>query len=172
MPQSPRTAAGEQYFLRSLETMSGIIRNCGFMYFYPPWKPRLWILYEIAEYHLTSDDGFEHQVTPDIEIFFNHVKEMISSEVTSVLQKYGYECSFERDRAFLTSWLELLVLLRRLNVHFIYVRRALDSLTWSPMIRKYYVQASGGALRIEKFAGHLEYRGQRYSFSPFPEWVS
>ena len=54
MPQTPRLLPEEAYFNRCLRTMSGIIHNCGFIYFYPPFEPRLWIMYEITEYVLTS----------------------------------------------------------------------------------------------------------------------
>ncbi|KAK7216562.1 hypothetical protein V2G26_004565 [Clonostachys chloroleuca] len=43
IPQHPRNEKEEAYFLRSLKTMSGIIRNCCFMWHYPPFEPRLWI---------------------------------------------------------------------------------------------------------------------------------
>lgn len=50
LPQCPRSDTEKAYFLRALETMPAIIRNCGFMWNYPPFKPKLWILYEVAEY--------------------------------------------------------------------------------------------------------------------------
>jgi hypothetical protein len=67
MPQSPRLLPEEAYFHRYLQTMSGIIRNCSFTYFYPPFEPRLWILYEITEYVLTCSGGIG--IISDIEPF-------------------------------------------------------------------------------------------------------
>ncbi|OHF04115.1 hypothetical protein CORC01_00454 [Colletotrichum orchidophilum] len=74
IPQHPRTEKEEAYFLRGLETMPGIIRNCGFSWFYPPFQARLWILYEIAEYSLTCDYGIEE--TEDNKEFVKHIQEM------------------------------------------------------------------------------------------------
>ena len=67
--------------------MSGIIRNCGFMFFYPQFEPRLWILYEIAEYVLTCNEP-NNYITPDIETFRRHIDEMSKTSVQAVLRKY------------------------------------------------------------------------------------
>ncbi|KAM7187004.1 hypothetical protein V8F33_011476 [Rhypophila sp. PSN 637] len=40
-PQHPRTEEEDRCFGRTLQTMSGIIRNCGFGWYYPPFEPRL-----------------------------------------------------------------------------------------------------------------------------------
>lgn len=101
---------GEKYFRRTLATVSGIIRNCAFVWFYPPFEARLWILYEIAEYTLTCSDSF--MLTADIQHFVDHVGEMVRDGVRQVLNRYDYKCTFEYDRALLTSRLELLVLSR------------------------------------------------------------
>ena len=108
IPQSPRTPPEEAYFNRCLRTVSGIIRNFGFIYFYPPFEPRLWILYEITEYVLTCSEGMGK--TSDIEPFLHHINEMIEIGVQATLAKHSYRCSYDRDRQYLTSWLELLVL--------------------------------------------------------------
>ena len=133
IPQDLRTPAAERYFLRSLETMSGIIRNCGVTWFYPPFEARMWILYEVAEYTLTCSQSFE--ATPDMNKFKNHVQEMLQTGVLSVLDRYGYTCSYERDRAFLTSWLEILVLLTRLRIDIDDIRRVMDNMTWGDSSR-------------------------------------
>jgi len=57
MPQHPRLPPEKKYFYHDLRTMLGVIRNTSFIYFHPPFRPRLWILYEIAEYHLTRSGG-------------------------------------------------------------------------------------------------------------------
>jgi hypothetical protein len=107
----------------------GIIRNCGFTYFYPPFEPRLWILYEITEYVLTCDGGIRK--TSDIELFLQHIDEMLETGVQATLEKHSYRCSCDRDRQYLTSWLELLILLSRLHFDIGGVRRIMDNMTWS-----------------------------------------
>ncbi|KAI0456832.1 hypothetical protein F5B21DRAFT_126078 [Xylaria acuta] len=167
IPQDPRRQQEEVYFLRSLDTMSGIIRNCGFQWFYPPFEARLWILYEIAEYSLTCDG--ELQRTPDIEVFRAHIGEMLSFGVRSTLDKHGYTCTYDRDKEFLTSWLELLVLLTRLHVDIGDVRRILDGLTWHhPPIMMW--GTIKGVIQLHPYEGTLEFSGERYTFTPLPEF--
>jgi len=101
IPQHPRSEREEAYFLRSLQAMPSIIRNSGFIWFYPPFETRLWILYEVAEYTLTAEGDWP--TTPDIEEFIGHIKEMLQAGVRSTLEKHGYKCSYDRDKDFLTS---------------------------------------------------------------------
>jgi hypothetical protein len=168
MPQVPRSAAEQAYFQRCLETMSGIIRNCGFTYFYPPFEPRLWILYEIAEYVLTCSGGMA--VTSDNKVFLQHVDELLESGVQATLAKHSYRCSYVRDRQYLTSWLELLVLLKRLNFDIDLVRKIMDHLTWLNVSgSRFYAEM---AVKLNKFEGTLVVNGEKYTFSPFPPWAS
>jgi hypothetical protein len=169
IPQSPRSPAEEAYFLRSLQTMSGLIRNCGFVWFYPPWEARLWILYEIAEFILTSTDTVI--TTHDIKKYQDHIQEMLQTSVRSVLDKYNYRCTFDRDKMFLTSWLELLVLLRKLPIELLFVRRLLGHMTWAPMVKDTTVCTDDGSLQLRKFEGILVRNGECYLFTPFPEWL-
>ncbi|KAF1834879.1 hypothetical protein BDW02DRAFT_568554 [Decorospora gaudefroyi] len=165
MPQSPRSVLEETYFHRCLQTMSAIIRNCGFAYFYPPFEPRLWILYEITEFVLTSSGGFPK--TSDIEVYFEHIDEMLKAGVQATLAKHGYCCSFHRDRQYLTSWLELLVLLKRLPFDICELRDIMNRLTWSPFAEdQYHV----GLAILKKFEGTLTAFGKTYTFTPFPQW--
>jgi hypothetical protein len=53
MPQEPRTKSEEAYFERALIYMPLIIQNSEFTWFYPPFEPRLWILYEITQFTFT-----------------------------------------------------------------------------------------------------------------------
>lgn len=168
IPQSPHSQAEEAHFLRSLETMSGIIRNCGFIWFYPPFEPRLWILYEITEFALTSSEDFE--ATPDVKEFKKHVQEMVQTSVRSVLDKYSYTCTHDRDKAFLTSWLEILVLLTRLRIRIDDIRKLMDSLTWFPIMKMIHLYTVDGILLLSKFQGTLIRNGERYKFTPFPKW--
>jgi hypothetical protein len=166
MPQSPRSAPEEAYFHRSLRTMSGIIRNSGFIYFYPPFEPRLWILYEITEYLLTSDGYLP--MTPDLESFRRHVDEMVEMGVKATLEKHGYRCSFDRDKRYLVSWLELLVLLKRLKIDVGLIRNIMDSMTWYPTLQSQLHQG----VELQRYRGTLRVNGETHMFTPFPQWVS
>lgn len=153
-----------------LQTMSGLIRNSGFAWFYPPFEPRLWILYEIAEYSLTNDGVYPE--TEDSRDFVAHVKEMMEVGVSATLDKHGYRCTYDRDKAFLTSWLELLVLLRKLLFDLVDLRRLMDHFTWSPSVKTYFVYTLNGLVEVRRYEGVLAVNGERYTFTPFPEWVS
>lgn len=168
MPQNPRSSPEEKYFNHCLRTMPAIIRNCSFSYFYPPFEPRLWILYEIAEYRLTCEEPTNNSYTPDIEEFQKHVDEMLAIGVKQTLVKYGYRCSYDRDRQYLMSWLELLVLLRR-TIDVDFIRHIMDHVTWLNASIQFY---DGGRVQVNRYAGTLVIGGETHSFTPFPQWVS
>jgi hypothetical protein len=166
MPQNQRSSSEAVYFQHCLRTMSGIIRNCGFTYFYPPFEPRLWILYEITEFLLTSSGGIA--TTPDIEPFLQHVTEMLETGVQATLVKHNYRCSYDHDRQYLTSWLELLVLLRRLDFDIEGIRRIMDHMIWFPLTQ---IQWYPG-VELKRFEGILIVGGVTHTFTPFPRQVS
>lgn len=170
LPQHPRRDTEETYFMRALKTMPAIIRNCGFMWHYPPFEPRLWILYEVAEYTLSCTD--ELQAFDDNKQFLDHVKEMCEVGVRATLSKHGYRCTIERDKEFITAWLELLVLLKRLLVNIGDVRHILDDLTWFSGMANIYLGTGQGDLVLRPFQGTLSLRRDKYTFTPFPKWVS
>ncbi|KAH7121988.1 hypothetical protein B0J13DRAFT_155132 [Dactylonectria estremocensis] len=171
MPQHPRKRNEEFYFLQSLQLMPGIIRNCAFMWYYPPFEPRLWILYEIAEYTLTCDDGLQGIITPDMKEFASHIDEMLQVGVRSTLSRHGYGCTFDRDKEFLTSWLEVLVLLRKLAIDTDDVRVLMDHLTWSPSIEVVLCHTKNGIVVFCRFEGTLTLKGACHTFTPFPRWM-
>ncbi|KAK8087855.1 hypothetical protein PG997_002816 [Apiospora hydei] len=149
VPQHPRSPAEEAYFTR----------------------PRLWILYEVAEQALTSVGDLPE--TPDYKPFIEHVREMEQAGVRPTLERHGYRCTYDGDRDFLVSWLELLVLLRRLSIYVDDIRRMLDYQTWSPTLITILHQTWNGQLvQIRRFEGVVEYAGERHTFTPFPEWVT
>lgn len=170
LPQHPRCDTEENYFLRALETMPAIIRNCGFAWHYPPFEPRLWILYEVAEYTLTCTD--HSQAFDDNKQFLDHIKEMREVGVRATLSKHGYRCTIERDKEFIIAWLELLVLLRRLLVDIGDVRDILDKLTWMPITGNMWLNTLSGQVWLRPFGGALTLGGKQYTFTPFPKWVS
>ncbi|KAK4108418.1 hypothetical protein N656DRAFT_428057 [Canariomyces notabilis] len=150
MPQEPRTKSEEAYFERALQRMPFIIQNCGFAWFYPPFEPRLWILYEIAQFILTCSG--ELPPVEDIKEFRDHVNEMVQTGVRSTLQ--------------------LLVLLKRLPVDIIQLRRIVDSLTWFSPTASLFTPTPNGWLEIHRDKGTLRLGDDEYSFTPFPTWVS
>jgi hypothetical protein len=166
MPQHPRSPPEKTYFHHGLRTMSSIIRNAGFTYFYPPFKPRLWILYEIAEYHLTCFEGT--QKTSDIELFLQHIDEMLENGVQKTLAKHHYHCYEDRGRQYLTSWLELLVLFRQLKVNIYLVRRIMNDMTWFQVAGTQFFPG----LELRKYEGSLVYLGNKHTFTPFPKLVN
>jgi hypothetical protein len=163
MPQNQRSSPEAMYFQRCLGTMSGIIRNCGFIYFYPPFEPRLWILYEITEYLLTCSGGIA--ITPDIAPFLQHVTEMQETGVQATLVKHNYRCSYARDKQHLTSRLELLVLLTVLNFDIEGIRRIMDDMTWFQLT---HTQLYPG-VELKRFEGILVVNGVVHTFNPFPQ---
>lgn len=165
MPQNPRTPPEAIYFQHCLRTMSAIIRNCGFIYFYPPFEPRLWILYEITEYTLTCSGGILK--TPDIETYLQYIDEMLENGVQDTLAKHAYQCPYEPDRQYLLSWLEVLVLLRRSKFGVNVIRRIMDNMTWFKVCRTQFIEGVG----LNRFEGTLKVNGSKHKFTPFPPEV-
>ncbi|KAJ5031427.1 hypothetical protein J3E73DRAFT_428573 [Bipolaris maydis] len=125
LPQHPRSGPEETYFSHGLRTMTG--------------------------YHLTSFGGIEK--TPDIELFLQHIDEMIEKGVQKTLEKHRYHCYEDRDRQYLTSWLELLVLFRRLKIDLVFL-------------------IYPGLLELHRYEGSLVYLGNKHTFTPFPKWTA
>ncbi|KAI0531760.1 hypothetical protein GGR58DRAFT_518250 [Xylaria digitata] len=167
-PQAPRAEKEEKYFTRTLQTMSGIIRNSGFIWYYPPWKPRMWILYEIAEYSLTCDGRLE--TTEDIREFAEHIEEMLQVGVRPTLEKYGYRCTYDRDEEFLTFWLEALVLFKTLHFSTDDIRRFQDQITWHPSVQSLCMNTIHGAVELCRYEGTLTFGGRCYKLTPYLNW--
>jgi hypothetical protein len=107
-------------------------------------------------------------VTSDIEPFLQHIDEMLETGVQATLAKHGYRCSFDRDRQYLTSWLELLVLLKRLHFSVDEIRTIMDHVTW---FHVFGTQRYPG-VELNRFEGTLVVQGKVHTFTPFPQWVS
>lgn len=61
---------------------------------------------------------------------------MLQVGVVPTLDKYGYKCTYDRDKEFVISYLEVLILLRRLKLDLLNVRRLMDALTWQRRTRQ------------------------------------
>lgn len=170
LPQHPRRHIEELYFRQTLQTMSGIIRNAGFVWYYPPFEARLWILYEVAEYMLTCSG--EMLRTPDNEKFVSHVHEMLQVGVRPTIQKHGYRSTYDGDMEHLTPWLELLVLLTNLHVDIDDVRRLMSHITWHSKTAAIWTNSMSGLIRLDRFEGELIINEEHYTFTPFPRLVS
>ncbi|KAI1124867.1 hypothetical protein F5Y10DRAFT_248445 [Nemania abortiva] len=168
IPQTPRNQHEEHYFTRSLQTMSGIIRNSGFMWYYPPFQPRLWILYEMAEYYLTHDGGIS--VTEDSRQFGEHIVEMLEVGVRPTLEKHGYRCSYDRDQEFLTVWLEYLILFKTLGFSTDDIVRFQNQITWHPSVQWAYIGTIKGMVELCRYEGTLKVGGKCYQLAPLPHW--
>lgn len=172
LPQDPRSEEEMVYFERALRTIPAIIRNCGFMWYYPGFEPRLWILYEVAEYALTCENAYEHLATDDIKEFMCHTTEMREVGVGATLEKYGYECDKDQDKKIITPWLELLVLLHGLRIDIDDIRRIQDGITWFRKSESMVIGTRNGAITIKRFKGTLILGDDEYKFAPFPQSVS
>ncbi|PVI03982.1 hypothetical protein DM02DRAFT_208353 [Periconia macrospinosa] len=165
MPQEPREVHEKAYFTRCLRTVSGIIRNCGFMYYYPPFEARLWILYELAEYLFTCDGKLPP--TPDLQTFLDHVYEMCDKGVRPTLEKYEYRSSSAKDWEILVPWLELLVLMKQLPFDVSFIRKVMDHITWFNVTGP---QLYSGIMEVDRYQGILRFQGEEWRFTPFPQW--
>jgi hypothetical protein len=125
-------------------------------------------LYEISEYVFTSVGGVESIKTPDTEKYLQHVDEMIQTSVQATLAKYSYRCSSDGDRKYLTSWLELLILLKQLGCNVDEIRRIMDHMTWFNVSG---TQTYPGMV-LNRYEGTLSFMGTEHTFAPFPREVS
>ena len=96
---------------------------------------------------------------------------MVQAGVRPTLERHGYRCTYDRDKEFLTSWLELLVLLRRQRVDLYDIRRLMDRITWSPSAEGIYMATSSDLVKLHRFQGALSLGGAEFAFTPFPPWV-
>jgi len=106
-------------------------------------------------------------MTSDIKPFLQHIDEMLEIGVQATLVKHDYRCSYDGDRQYLTSWLELLVLLKRLIYDIDTIRTIMDNMTWMHTAQSH--RYPGAELEIHKFEGTLVVHGKTHTFTPFPQ---
>ncbi|KAJ7822731.1 hypothetical protein B0H14DRAFT_3731138 [Mycena olivaceomarginata] len=126
MPQvgedGKRTPLEKPYFGMMLQCIPMVVRDCAFVWRFPAWEPRAWILYEIAEHAVGHR---QYVVTEDNKPFLRHVQEMVLFGVHPVLDKYKYRCTNASDMDLVTGRLELLVILAKLFPDDVTIRREL-----------------------------------------------
>ncbi|KAF6814433.1 hypothetical protein CMUS01_12650 [Colletotrichum musicola] len=172
LPQHPRSDIEEAYFRRALTTIPAIITNCRFTWFYPNFQPRLWILFEVAQYFLTTlafRNPPDHVLPQDMRPFKRHIDEMEQDGVQSVLARYGYMASLDRDREYLTSWLDLIILLKRINLDVFGVRALCDNMALYPWMGGMTVSTANVTIELRRWEGVLVVGQNTYTFKPVPE---
>ncbi|KAK6401050.1 hypothetical protein LTR95_019235, partial [Oleoguttula sp. CCFEE 5521] len=122
-PQEPRSGPEATYFGTVLQMMPSIIQEAGFAFHFPLWEPRLWILFEIAQFLLTSHGNDGGSGLPDIAPYTIHIAMMRLAGVKYVLDEYGYDCKNDEDRGLILFWLDVLVVCHRLNLDWMTLRR-------------------------------------------------
>jgi hypothetical protein len=156
-----RTDRENRYFKMMLQCIPMLIRDCAFEWRFPPFEPRAWILYEVAEYVLTHRQSIEMD---DSKPFIDHVLDMVRLDVDSVLKKHKYKCTNDSDMYLVTGWLEILVIMAKVFPTDIGSRQViLDSLNrpyagtyWNPLLD----------LEIDKARGVVRHKGSVYNFTP------
>ncbi len=172
LPQDPRSAFEEAYFLRVLQTMSTLIRGSFVDSLHILWEPRLWILYEVAETFFTCAPELANDPIYDPILCYGHVQEMLRTSVIVVRDRYDYRCTHDRDTAYLTSCLEVLVIVIRMGVSPDAVKSLLDSMAMHQNCGKVHHVFENNVVEVDKVDGVLTWNGDRSYFSPFPAWVS
>lgn len=162
LPQAQRTASEATYFKNTIHWMSLLIRNCAFEWRYPSFKPRLWIFFEIVEYHLSCKETF-FATQPDMEHFWAHLHIMLDADdVRGVLDTFGYGCRKQEDRKRIISRIEILIILYKiLPDDLVQRRRILDHLD-NKSSNNFY----NPIMHISRTHGFVDCNGTRYRFTP------
>jgi tetratricopeptide (TPR) repeat protein len=162
MPQQGRTEMQQHYFERTLMRIPTLIRDCTFTWRFPKFEPRLWILFEVAEFTLNRSRPIP---LDDIKPFMIHLSEMNTAGVKFVIDKHGYKCSNQSDRELVIGWLEILLVLYKI-VPSIRTRRDILNTIGNPMVGTCLHEESG--IAIDKDKGIETANGKTYEFNPLP----
>jgi len=162
LPQAPRSEAQQAYFQRKLEGIPMLIRNCGFEWRFSTFRPRAWILFEVAVFMLAQRS---YTITADLKPFISHVMEMFGKGVHTVISNHQYACTEGSDLQLITGWLELLLILAKV-VPDITERR--DILDFAERSSVGLYTNLGYGIKIDKRQGVLSYLGTTYKFNPLP----
>jgi len=162
LPQWPRTAEQETYFIRTLTSIPMLVRDCAFEWRFPSFEPRAWILFEVGE-NLFSHT--EHTMTEDVAPFMSHLREMTVQGVQPVMAKYGYRCTNGGDLPLVTGWLELLIILFRICAHKSDMQEILD---WVNRGDVEIYTARPLNIHVDKGKGIVRHGEIEHKFTPLP----
>ncbi|KAH0563380.1 hypothetical protein GP486_002054 [Trichoglossum hirsutum] len=162
LPQRERTAPQQQYFSRVLASIPRLVRDCTFMAQFPEFRPRLWILFEVAAFTFNRAEAVG---LPCTDPFRKHLLQMKGDGVRLVLDKYHYNCTNKGDREWVITSLEILLALRK-TVPSIHTRRQILNAIDNSAVRSCAHQEAG--VEIDKERGILKANGTTYQFNPLP----
>jgi hypothetical protein len=162
LPQRDRTGPQRQYFSRALKSIPRLVRDCAFVWRFSQFQPRLWVLFEAAEFTRNRSRSIP---LADIEPFMQHLREMKGYGVRYVLNRHGYRCVNQTDRELVVGWLEILIILSRL-VPSIRTRRIILNAIDNSMVRTCFHEQSG--IAVDKAKGLITLDDRTYYFNPVP----
>lgn len=162
LPQRKRTNPQQQYFSRALKSIPRLVRDCAFIWRFPQFQPRLWVLFEAAEFTRNRSRAISGA---DMEPFMEHLREMKGYGVRYVMNRHGYRCVNRSDRELVVGWLEILLILSRL-VPSIRTRRVILNAIDNSTVRTCHHEQSG--IAIDKPKGLITVDESTYEFNPVP----
>ncbi|KAK2855638.1 hypothetical protein FQN49_004996 [Arthroderma sp. PD_2] len=162
LPQGKRTAVQEKYFRHTLQSIPILVRDCTFIWRFPPFEPRLWVFFELAQFTFNRSRPIP---LVDSRPFMRHVSEMKGAGVSFVINKYGYRCKSQGDREQIIAWLEMLLILYRVVPSIRTRREILNVVDNSTVSRCHHVQAN---VEVDKARGIIIANGTTYTFTPLP----
>lgn len=162
LPQRERTASQKQYFARALQSIPRLVRDCSFLAEFSEFRPRLWVLFEVAAFTFNRADAVG---LPCTDVFQKHLLQMKGGGIRQVLDMYKYKCTNDGDREWVINSLEILLTLRK-AVPSIHTRRQILNAIDNSSVRACVHQEAG--VEIDKERGILKSNGTIYQFNPLP----
>ncbi|KIW67730.1 hypothetical protein PV04_06962 [Phialophora macrospora] len=162
LPQWERTGPEQQYFSRVLPSIPRLVRDCAFVAQFPKFKPRLWVLFEVAAFTFSRAEAVG---LPCTDSFEKHLLQMKGDGIRLVLDRYRYNCTNRGDREWVIRWLEILLALRE-TVPSIHTRRQILDAIDNSAVRSCVHQEAG--VEIDKERGILKANGKTFQFNPLP----
>ncbi|KAH7303546.1 hypothetical protein B0I35DRAFT_485120 [Stachybotrys elegans] len=159
---APRTPEQQQYFRQALASISRLVRDCSFLAHFTEFRPRLWVLFEVAAF---TFNRAEPVGLPCTDFFKKHLLQMKGNDVRLVLDKYNYACTNNADRNWVITQLEILLALRK-TVPSIHTRRQILNAIDTSTIR--YCAHEEVRVQVDKERGTLIAGESTYQFNPLP----
>lgn len=166
VPQRERTEVQRQYFKQTLQTIAKLIRDCSFLWTFPQFEPRLWVLCELAEY---AASRLQTPSLDDVQQFMKHLSDMTRAGVRPVLNRQRYKCTNQGDLEQVLAWLDILVALHK-TVPSMRVRRHILDAVNNPTVQTCLHLEVG--VTVDKGRGTITTDRKTYTFNPAPFAVS